>query len=235
MTQTVWHKPDYEGMTDEEIVTCLQRGERGAFDVIIRRHNQRLFRVTRSVLGDDAEAEDAVQEVYVKAFSNIEGFRRQASLTTWLTQIALNEARDRRRRRRPTAPLDELDALDGMQGASVIPLHPALVSSDPERDAARTEIRRLVETAVDLLPDDFRIVFVMRDVEEMSTEETAAHLSIPQATVKTRLHRARRLVRAELADSLASVLAGAFPFGGLRCARMTERVLARLGFSETSD
>jgi len=235
MSQAAEHRADYGAMADEEIVMRLQHGERAAFNVVIQRHNQRLFRVARGVLGDDEEAEDVVQEAYVKAFSNIEGFRRQASLTTWLTRIALNEALDRRRRRRATAALDELEPANGLQGGSVVLFHPALVSNDPERDAARSEIRRLVEAAVDRLPDDFRIIFVMRDIEEMSIEETAAHLSIPQATVKTRLHRARRLVRAELADTLASALAGSFPFAGSRCALMTERVLGRRGFSESSD
>jgi RNA polymerase sigma-70 factor, ECF subfamily len=235
VTQAAQHRPDYEAMSDDEIVTCLQHGEGGAFNVVIQRHNQRLFRVTRAVLGDDAEAEDVVQEAYVKAFSRIEGFRRQASLTTWLTRIALNEALDRRRRRRATTALDELETANGTQGGSVVLPHPALLSNDPERDAARSEIRRLVEAAVDRLPDDFRIVFVMREVEEMSIEETAKHLSIPQATVKTRLHRARRLVRAELAGTLASALAGSFPFAGSRCVLMTERVLARLGYSDSPD
>ena len=221
---------DYESMADADLAVELKRGTRAAFGAVIRRHNQRLYRVARSVLGDDAEAEDVVQEAYVKAFSNFAGFRGQASLATWLTRIALNEALDRRRRRRTTAPLDELDTPRARSGASVVLLHPSIASSDPEKDSARAQIRRLVELAVDHLPEAFRIVFVMRDIEEMSVEETSDHLGVPQATVKTRLHRARKLVRAELEDTLASALAGSFPFAGPRCARLTDAVMTRLRY-----
>ena len=234
MTATTRQAIDYESMTDTELVGELQRGQRAAFGVVIQHHNQRLYRVARSVLCDDIEAEDVVQEAYVKAFSNFGGFRGQASLATWLTRIVLNEALDRRRRRRTTAPLDEVDNPQTRSGTSVVLLHPSYSASDPEKDSARAEIRRLVEGAVDRLPEAFRMVFVMRDIEEMSVEETAEHLGIPQATVKTRLHRARKLVRAELEDSLASALAGSFPFAGSRCAQMTDVVLSRLGYPPAS-
>ena len=220
---------DYTVMVDRNLVAEMERGAREAFGLVIQRNNQRLYRLARGILGDESEAEDVVQEVYVEAFSSLKGFRGQASLSTWLTRIAINEASDRRRRRFPAASLDDLDETPSPSGASVITLHPSLAGSDPEKDAARTEIGRLVERAVDRLPEAFRIVFVMRDIEEMSIDETADHLGIPAATVKTHLHRARRLIRAELEDSLASALAGSFPFAGARCARMTDVVLVRLG------
>jgi RNA polymerase sigma-70 factor, ECF subfamily len=220
---------DYTVIADKDLVAEMERGARDAFGLVIQRNNQRLYRVARGILGDDSEAEDVVQEAYVKAFSSLKGFRGQSSLSTWLTRIAINEALDRRRRRFPAASLDNLAETPSPLGASVITLHPSLAGSDPEKDAARAEIRRLVEQAVDRLPEAFRAVFVMRDIEEMSIDETAGLLGIPTATVKTRLHRARKLIRAELEDSLASALAGSFPFAGARCAQVTSAVLARLG------
>ena len=214
--------PRIEGLSDEALVALLKRGDRAAFGVVIQRNNQRLFRIARSVLRDDAEAEDVVQETYVRAFASLSTFRGDAQLSTWLTRIALNEALDRIRRRRPQV---ELRLVDDDAGATL-----AASAKDPERDAARAEIRRLVENAVDGLPEAFRTVFVLRDMEELTTEETAAYLGLKPETVKTRLHRARRLLRAGLEDVLAAALSDAFPFAGARCARMTEVVLARLGF-----
>ena len=213
--------PEIEGLSDAALVALLKRGERAAFGIVIQRHNQRLFRAARSIMRDDAEAEDVVQETYVRAFANLSGFRGDAQLSTWLTRIALNEALDRIRRRRPQVELYVVDD----ERATLKP-----TADDPERGAARAEIRRLVENAVDALPESFRTVFILRDIEELTTEETAAYLGLKPETVKTRLHRARRLLRAGLEDVLAAALSDAFPFAGARCARMTEVVLARLGF-----
>jgi RNA polymerase sigma-70 factor (ECF subfamily) len=229
MTQALRRVVDHEALSDAGLVACLRRGDRAAFGVVVQRYNQRLYRVARGVLADDAEAEDVVQEAYVRAFSALDGFRGEARLSTWLTRIALNEALDRRRRRRPAVALTEIDSIANRRESAVVALHAAAADLDPERTAARSEIRRLVEAAVDALPDAFRLVFVMRDIEEMSVEDTATQLGIRPETVKTRLHRARRLLRGRLEDTLAATLTGSFPFAGARCLGMTEAVLKRLG------
>jgi len=198
-----------------------------AFRAIMERHNRRLYRVARAVMKDDTEAEDVVQETYLRAFSNLSKFRGESSLTTWLTRISLNEALGRKRKQRAMVTLETVET--AQQTSAQIIQFPAMnTETDPERSAAQNEIQRLLERAMDALPEPFRVVFVMRDVEEMSIEETAAHLGIRPETVKTRLHRARRLLRQSLDGQLASTLKGAFPFAGARCTRITETVLSRL-------
>ena len=217
-----------EDLDDRALVALALQRDDAAVRLIMQRHNRRLYRVARGVLGDDAESEDVVQEAYVRAFTHMESFRGDARLSTWLTRIALNEALGRRRHRRPTADLGEIDAMDEQGEARVIFL-PSARQDNPESSVARAEVRRLLEQAVDRLPDPFRAVFVMRDIEEMSVEETASQLGLRPETVKTRLHRARRLLRQALNETLASTLVDAFPFAGTRCARMTDAVLNRLG------
>src|SRR5215471_13422768 len=220
---------DLDALQDADLVRmAIQRNE-GAFRIIMQRHNRRLYRCARSIMRDDNEAEDIVQEAYVKTFSNLASFRGDSSLATWLTRIALNEALARIRRR-PTVELDALDTNDRGK-AEIIPFPLMAKNTDPERTAAQLEIRRLIERAIDGLPEPFRIVFVMREIEDMSVEEAANFLGLRQSTVKTRLHRARRLLRKALDTQLSSTLAEAFPFGGMRCARMTEVILQRLGVS----
>jgi RNA polymerase sigma-70 factor (ECF subfamily) len=221
-----------DDLDDRALAALALRREEAAFRLIMQRHNRRLYRVARGVLGDDSEAEDVVQEAYVRAFTNLESFRGEARLSTWLTRIALNEALGRLRQRRPTTDLGEVDAMDEQGEARVIFLPSARQDSNPESSVARAEVRRLLERAVDQLPDPFRSVYVMRDIEEMSVEETASHLGLRPETVKTRLHRARRLLRQALSETLASTLVDAFPFAGTRCARMTDAVLDRLGLTQ---
>ena len=156
----------------------------------------------------------------------IAGFRGEAGIATWLTRIVLNEARGRLRARRPTADLDVVET--AQVSARVLPFPGRNGPDDPEADAARAQIRGILETAVDDLPEPFRLVFILREVEELSVEETAAHLAIRPETVKTRLHRARRRLREALDARLADVMVGAYPFLGPRCARITEAVLQRL-------
>jgi RNA polymerase sigma-70 factor (ECF subfamily) len=211
-----------EDLDDPALVAQALQGDGAAFWLIIKRHNQRLYRVARAVLKDDAEAEDAVQEAYIHAFTHLSDFRSEARLSTWLTRIALNEALARRRQRRPTV---DLVAVEDM-AAPISPHQP-----DPEEATALADIRRLLERAVDGLPDPFRIVFVMRDVEEISVEETALLLSLKPQTVRTRLHRARRLLREALKDRLADVFSDTFPFAGAPCDRLTQAVLDRLGIA----
>lgn len=218
------------GLGDDELVIRARQGEAAAFREIIRRNNRHLFRAARSVLRDDAEAEDAVQEAYVRAFRALGDFRGDASLSTWLTRIARNEALGRLRRRRITTGLEAVEAAQQEGGACIV-MFPTTQGSDPEGAAARREIRRLLEEAIDELPDAFRAVLVARDVDGLSVEETAGVLGIRPETVRTRLHRARRLLRAALDQRLGDTLRDAFPFDGLRCERMTAAVLARLGLA----
>jgi RNA polymerase sigma-70 factor (ECF subfamily) len=228
MTAASARAPDLSSLSDEALATKVRAGETGAFAAIMQRYNRRLYRVARGLMRDDAEAEDVVQAAYLRAFAALGGFRGDASFATWLTRIVLNEALGRLRGRRPTAELAALDREDGDARARLIMFPGVNMPADPEAAAARSQIRRLLENAIDTLPDPFRLVFVMRDVEEMSVDETSAQLGIRPETVKTRLHRARRLLRAELHGRLSSALADTFPFGGARCARITAAVLAKI-------
>jgi RNA polymerase sigma-70 factor (ECF subfamily) len=219
------------GRADEaRLVRGALAREAGAFREIMRRHNRRLFRVARSVTRDDAEAEDVVQETYLHAFAALGSFRGKAGLGTWLTRIALNEAVGRVRRRRTTT---DLDVLDTMPPAQILFLDGAPVD-DPERAAARRQLRGVVEAAVDHLPQPFRTVFVLRDMEGLSVEETALSLGLKPETVKTRLHRARRLLRRTLNERFSDTLSGTFPFAGARCDRIIARVEAILAEREAS-
>lgn len=218
---------DYAALDQADLVRQAQAGDHEAFRAIMQRGNQRLFRIARGVVGDDAEAEDVLQEAYARAFAAIGGFRGEANVLTWLTRIVLNEAHDRMRRRRPTVELNQIEQAQSQ--AEVIPFPNAFGAGSPEIDAARMQIRGLIERAVDDLPPSFRMVFIMRDIEECSTEETAANLHLKPETVKTRLHRARRLLRQALDAQVGVSMVGVFPFLGARCARITEAVLERLG------
>jgi RNA polymerase sigma-70 factor, ECF subfamily len=219
--------------TDAELAVRLLRGDAAAFRILMQRHNQRLFRMARSILRDSADAEDAVQDAYVLAFTRIDQFRQAASLGTWLSRIVLNEAFRRLRQRKDMSGLDGHDDISGKAPiAQVIPFPGAQGQTTPEEDAARAEIRRVLEHAIDTLPDMFRVVFVLREIEQMSVEETAACLDIPVGTVKTRLHRAHYLLGRSLRQQLSPNLTGVFPFAGERCSRIIARVLERLGMPE---
>ncbi len=220
-------------MSDEQLVELARTGEPAVFGTIMQRHNQRLYRAARGILGEDAEAEDVVQESWMRAFQNLAAWRGESALTTWLTRIAINEALGRKRKRRPTIDASKLDMIDEQGEARVLIFPGIRPGDDPEADASRSEIRRLLEQAIDDLPDSFRIVFVMREVEQMSVEETASQLDIPAETVKTRLHRARRRLREALQERLGSVLQDTYSFDGDRCERITAAVLTRLSHPVT--
>src|SRR5690242_4611837 len=220
------HALDYARLPEADVVARARAGDREAFRAIMQRCNQRLFRIARAVVRDDAEAEDMLQEAYARAFAAFEGFRGEAGVATWLTRIVLNEAHGRLRRRRPTVELEAVEAAQA--GAQVLSFPGSAMSADPEADAARGQIRRLLEQAVDELPEPFRLVFMLREVEELSVEETAEHLGLNAQTVKTRLHRARKRLRDALDARLGEVLVGAYPFLGARCDRICEAVLKRL-------
>lgn len=217
---------DYSQLEDTALVALARSGHRGAFRHIMQRCNQRLFRVARGVVNDDAEAEDVVQEAYAHAYEKLHTFRGEAALLTWMTRIVLNEAYGRLRQRRNTVDIEQIEA--SQAGDRVVQFPSKFGNEDPAASAARAQIRKLVEHAIEELPEPFRIVFVMREIEECTVEETACSLDLREETVKTRLHRARRLLRAALHDNLASTLGDAFPFLGPRCERMTATVLQRL-------
>lgn len=223
------HRPldiDFENLAEAELVELARRGHRDAFRVIMQRCNQRLFRVARAIMRDELEAEDIVQEAYTRAFAKLDSFRGDSGILTWLTRIVINEARGRLRARRPMVDLDEMEA--AQTGARIIPFPMTTETESPEASVARMQIRQLLEQAVDDLPPDFRIVFVLREIEELSVQETADHLDIRPETVKTRLHRARRLLRKSLDDKIGVGIKDAFPFMGARCQCMIDRMLARL-------
>jgi RNA polymerase sigma-70 factor, ECF subfamily len=213
---------------DAALADRVVGGDHAAFAVLMRRHNGKLFRIARATLGDDAEAEDALQDAYLDAYRHMHEFRGDAAVGTWLTRIVINRAlmrlRSRRRRavtvpmERPSATPDESEVADmaDTQGES------------PPDAALRAEVRRLFERRIDELPVAYRTVFVMREVEEMSVQETADALSIPAATVRTRLFRARALLREAIARDLDVARGEVFAFAGARCDRIVERVLARL-------
>lgn len=213
---------------ETEIMARARKGDAGAFELIMRRNNQRLFRVARSILKDEAEAEDVVQETYLRAFTHLDGVVNAASLSAWLAKVATNEALGRVRRRRPAASLDGLDAALMSPGSATFASLSALNRDNPEAAAARAEIRGLVESAIDRLPQGFRTVFVLRAIEELSVEETALCLGIPKQTVKSRFHRAKLALRRALSEQLEAALNEAFPFGGRRCDRVVAKVLFRL-------
>lgn len=217
---------DYERLDDPDLAARIAAGDPLAARLVTRRNNQRLFRAAWSILNNRAEAEDAVQSAYLKAFAAIGGFRGAASLSTWLTRIVVNEALERRRAgRRRAAHFDDGSVIameeyrDKLAGGSL--------ASAPDGNLARAQIRRLLEDSIGRLPEDFRLVFVLREVEGLSIEETAEVLGVGGATVKTRHLRARRRLQADLDPELKSALAGTFPFAGVDCEGLTERVMRR--------
>lgn len=214
---------------DAELVRRALARDDTAFRIIMERHNRRLYRIARGILRNDTEAEDVVQEAYVSAFTHLDGFRGDSSLATWLARITMNEALGRLRRERLAVDLDTFEAQ--RTEAQIIQFPQTVTSDDPERTMAQREILQLVERATDNLPEIFRIVFITRVIEGMSIEETADLLGLRPETVKTRLHRARRLVREQLDKQIGPILMDAFPFAGRRCERMTNAVMQRLGFS----
>jgi RNA polymerase sigma-70 factor (ECF subfamily) len=210
---------------DAELTRRARLRDEAAIRALMQRYNRRLFRIARGILRNDAEAEDVVQDAYVRAFTHLAEFRGEASFGTWVARIAYNEALGRRRRQRPTV---DLSVLENVRPAQIIPFPLTAAISDPECTMAQREVHELLEKAIDGLPQEFRLVLISRVIEGLSVEETADLLGVKPETVKTRLHRARKLLHDELDRHLAPGFANAFPFGGMRCERMTERVLRRL-------
>ncbi|MBS0536803.1 MAG: RNA polymerase sigma factor [Proteobacteria bacterium] len=223
MTLTTVPKTRADIPTDEDLVRRALCRDEAAVRALTIRYNRRLFRVARGILRNDAEAEDVVQETYVRAFTGLDAFRGDAAFGTWITRIAMNEALGRLRKQRPSVDWESYG--ENRTQAQVIDFPASAASIDPEKTMAQGEIRVALEQAIDQLPDSFRIVFVARVVEGMTVEETADLFSLKPETVKTRLHRARALLREALENQLGPALTGTFPFGGRRCEAMTEKII----------
>lgn len=234
--QVTTHEAFSEHTPEKELIAHAARGNEDAFEAIMRRHNRLLFRTARSILNNDADAEDALQEAYLSAWRALASFRSDAKLSTWLVRVVVNEALGRLRRK----------------GAQIIPLDAVMNSFDPEiqasltenrdqqpeRFAMRAQLRKIIEARIDLLPDLYRTVFVLRAIEEMTAQEVALALKIPEATVRTRFFRARNLLRTSLASDIDITLDDAFSFDGERCDRIVGTVLAKgkfLRFPEKND
>jgi RNA polymerase sigma-70 factor (ECF subfamily) len=214
---------------DAELVRRALIRDETAVRAIIKAHNRRLYRLARGILRNDGEAEDVVQETYVRAFTHLADFRGDSSLSTWLSRIAMNEALGRLRRQRPGVELSSLP--QGALEAQIIQFPLLSATDDPEKSMAQREIQHVVEGAIDELPEPFRMVFITRVVEGMNVEETAEILDLKPETVKTRLHRARAMLRDNVEKKIGPVVMDAFPFAGRRCDRLTEAVLKQLGYA----
>jgi RNA polymerase sigma-70 factor (ECF subfamily) len=225
-----------ERAPDDDADLARSIGERDgrAFEVVMRRHNRMLFRIARSILVDEAEAEDAVQEAYLAAYRNIGAFRGGARLSTWLARIVINEAYGRLRKRKRGGVVVPFDSSNRNEALTEEIAMADVTTEAPETAAMRSELRRLLERRIDELPAQFRIVFILRDVEEMSVEEAAECLDIPAATVRTRAFRARALLRESLARDIDVATVNAFEFAGERCDRIVAAVLDRLALSAPS-
>jgi RNA polymerase sigma-70 factor (ECF subfamily) len=210
---------------EAELVARAIANDPSAIQAIMRAYNQRLFRIARGVVRDDGIAEDVLQEAYIKAFQHLDSFRAHSSLPTWLYRIVMNEALGRLRK---SSRGVEVRLPDQGASAEVVLFPNAIAPDDPEKTMAQRQILHLVEEATDGLPDEFRLVFIARVIEGMSVEETAVLLDIKPETVRTRLHRARELLRRHIDKRIGPVLLNAFPFAGRRCERLTAAVLARL-------
>lgn len=219
---------DMTSRPDVDLIAHAQAGDEMAVRVLVQRYNRRIFRSARALVGNDSEAEDVVQAAYVQAFTHLDSFRGEAQFSTWLTRIAVNEAMGRVRRRRVDVGLEEIDMASTRGSGEVVPFPTSLNIADPESELGRSEARRLLEHAVDSLPCGFRMIFVLRDVEGLSTEEAALQLGIKVATAKSRLHRARAMMRLAIEKQLAGSFASIFPFDGARCVGIADRVVGQL-------
>ncbi|UGQ49165.1 RNA polymerase sigma factor [Massilia endophytica] len=209
----------------------VAQGEQAAFEVLMRKHNQLLYRTARSMVRDDAEAEDIVQEAYLLAYRNASTFRGEASLSTWLTRIVINEATGRLRKQQRRADIIQLvpgaDLAEGVEEEAMDEALRAFPEA-PDEAVLRAEARRLIEARIDKLPGRLRTVFVLRAVEDMPVQEVASVLNVPEATVRSHFFRARGLLREALARDFDNASASAFSFDGERCDRIVAGVLARL-------
>lgn len=232
--QPVSAKTASKDLPDDEIARRIARGDREAFELLMRRYNQTLYRTARSILRDEAEAEDAVQEAYILAYRAIGSFRGDAKLSTWLIRIVVNEAIARSRKRSRRAQIIQFGGTADADAAEEACMNET-TPEQPDQAVARAQTRRLIEARIDALPEAFRSVFVLRALEDLTVEETAASLGIPAATVRTRYFRAKGLLREALAREIDFAFADAFAFAGGRCDRIVAGVFARLDDLQARD
>jgi RNA polymerase sigma-70 factor (ECF subfamily) len=213
-------------LTDAEVVKRVRAGDRALFEILMRRHNQRVYRAIRAVVKDEGDVEDAMQQAYVNAFTHLHQFEERSQFSTWLTRIALNEAFGRRRKLQVEMKArveSDVDEYPGEFMASIPSPQP-----DPERQAYALELHHVLEQAVDALPEGYRTVFMLRDIEGLSTSETGEGLGLGEEAVKTRLHRARAMIRRSITERIGTVAPGAFQFEAPRCDRVVAAVFARI-------
>jgi len=222
MGTTILEKAQFEGWTDEQVVERVLDGETALYEIIMRRHNQRIYRTVRAILRDDGEAEDVMQDAYVRAYQHLRQFEGRSAFSTWLTRIAVHEALARLRQR---GRLEQLDTAAENGGAAV---KLSDKSPDPEQITSRAQLSQMLEDAVLSLPEAYRCVIMLRDVEELSTSETAAALNLSEENVKVRLHRGRAMMRRDMYARVGATAKDAFPFMGTRCDRVVRGVFARL-------
>ena len=215
-------KARIEGWSDEEVVRRVLAGDTALYEIILRRYNQRLYRVARAIVRDDNEAEDVMQDAYVRAYENLHQYEGRSVFAAWLTRIAVNEALARVRRRK------RFDQLDNVSEDGEPSVDPATDALDPEQTTSQAELGRILEESLLGLPEQYRTVLMLRDVEELSTTETAEVLSLSEENVKVRLHRGRALMRKKLFERVGGTARDAFPFMGVRCDRVVRNVLQRL-------
>jgi RNA polymerase sigma-70 factor (ECF subfamily) len=211
-----------KALTDEEVVNRVRTGDLAMYEVIMRRYNQRLYRVSRAILHDDAEAEDVMQEAYVRAYTHLDQFAGRSTFSTWLTRIAVHEALSRLRSRNRHPQVDVID----YEGE--ISMNTSGKSFNPEQNASTAQLREFLEEAVLNLPDSYRTVIMLRDIEELSTAETAEALDLTEDNVKVRLHRGHGMIRDWLFERIGTRAKEAFPFMGVRCVRVVQEVFNRL-------
>jgi len=210
-------------LADIEIVKRVRAGDSALFEILMRRHNQKVYRAVRAVVKEESEAEDVMQQAYLNAFTHLDQFEERSQFSTWLIRISLNEAFGRRRKMRQYESMAQPSSdSDREKNALISP------QADPERQAYAQELRRVLESAVDTLPETYRTVFMLRDIEGLSTSEAAAGLGLGDEAVKTRLHRARAMIRRAVTVRIGEVAAGAFPFDAPRCDRVVGAVLTRI-------
>lgn len=216
-------------LTDTELVACARHGEALAFEVIVRRHNRLLFRAARGLVNDDATAQDMVQDAYINAFTHLEAFRGDASLRTWLTRIVINQSLSHLRRQRPAISLSQDDMALPSAWAEEDDMPTSLTDPNtPDAAADNLQMKALLESAITRLPETYRSVFMLRDVEGMSVEDTAHCLDVSQEVVRTRLVRARAQLRQRLATQLQAQAGSTFEFAGQRCDSVTQYVMDEL-------
>jgi RNA polymerase sigma-70 factor (ECF subfamily) len=213
-------------LSDEQIVQRIRSGDVACYEQLVRRYNQRVYRVVRAILRDDAEAEDVMQDAYLAAYRHLDGFAGRARFSTWLIRIAANQALDRLRKTGRFVPFDP--TLEEAR-ARLIDARAAALSRDPEQQLGDRQIGRMLELAIDALPPPYRMAYVLRELEGMSTADAAECLGVEVGTVKTRVHRARLLLREALGREVGDAAADVFAFGGERCQRVTAAVLEEIG------